>query len=62
MASLTTNPPLALLLVTKIAHLVAHGDHRSTHSRHGGSLGTGKTSLVARSAQRGNGKHRLGAA
>lgn len=59
MASLTTNPPLALLLVTKIAHLVAHGDHRSTHSRHGGSLGTGNTLLVTRSAQRGLGKHRV---
>lgn len=61
MATLTAQSPKVLRLVTRIAQMVSHGHHRATHSRHGGSLGTGHTSLIARSAQRGPGKHRLGA-
>lgn len=61
MATLTTPRPVVLRLVTEIAHLVSHGSHRATHSRPGGSLGTGNTLLVAPKAQRHGGKHRSGA-
>lgn len=61
MSTLMAQSPRLLHLVTYIAQMVSQGDHRSTHSRHGGSLGTGNTLLVARSAQRGHGKHRVGA-
>lgn len=62
MTTIANSLPVLLQVVTWVNRTVAHGDHRSTHSRHGGSVGTGNTLLVARSAQRGNGKHRLGAA
>jgi len=61
MAIISAQSPLVLHVVTRIAQMVSHGHHCATHSAHGGSLGTGKTSLVARSAQRGNGKHRVSA-
>lgn len=61
MTTITNSLPVLLRLVTHINLSVAHGHHRATHSRHGGSLGTGNTLLVARSAQRGNGKHRVSA-
>jgi len=62
MATITANLPLVLQLVTRIARLVSHS-HRSAHqSRTAGHVGTAKTFLVAPTAQRGNGKHRVGTA
>jgi hypothetical protein len=57
-STLMAQSPRLLHLVTYIAQMVSQGDHRSTHSRHGGSIGTNKTFLVAPTAQRGPGKHR----
>lgn len=59
MTTIDNSLPVFLQVVTWVNRSVAHGDHRSTHSRHGGSLGTGNTLLVTRSAQRGLGKHRV---
>lgn len=59
MHTLMAQSPRLLQIVAQINRSVAKGHHRSTHSRHGGSLGTGNTLLVARSAQRGTGKHRV---
>lgn len=61
MHTLMAQSPRLLQIVAQINRLVSQGDHRSTHSRHGGSLGTGNTLLVARSAQHHGGKHRVGA-
>jgi hypothetical protein len=58
MHSLSTRLPIDLHVVTEIAQKVSHGHHRATHSRHGGSLGTSNTFLVAPKAQRRGGKHR----
>lgn len=58
MATLATPLPGLLQVVTQINRLVALR-HRGAHqSRTGGHVGTSNTVLVARSAQRQNGKHR----
>jgi hypothetical protein len=58
MTTVTAQSPKVLRLVTQIAQMVSHGHHRATRSRTGGSIGTGHTTLVARSAVTAGGKHR----
>jgi hypothetical protein len=58
MTTITAQLPIFLRQVTDIARSVAHRHQGAHHTSHGGHVGTGRTLLVARSAQRHGGLHR----
>jgi hypothetical protein len=61
MYTLIAQSPISLRIVAQINRLASNYAAGAHQSRTAGHVGTGNTPLVARSAQRGTGKHRAGA-